>query len=187
MRINDLFDQLQGASYFSKIDLRSGYHQLRVKEDDIPKTAFRSRYGHYEFLDIEVDPRKTDIVKSWLRPLSPSDIRSFLGLAGYYKRFVEGFSSVASPLTAFTQKKAKFIWSEACEKGFQELKDRLTSALVLTLPEGLGPAFLEPVWDDVPTDEDKQRTMSDSESDSDVEEGDLWALEGTDGDDGMDK
>ncbi|KAH0722387.1 hypothetical protein KY290_005067 [Solanum tuberosum] len=94
-----------GASYFSKIYLRSGYHQLRVKDDDIPKTAFRTR---------------------------------FLGLAGYYRRFVERFSSIASPLTALTQKKAKFIWSEACEMSFQELKDKLTSASVLTLPEWTG-------------------------------------------------
>ena len=85
---------------------------------------------------IEVDPKKTDVVKGWPRPLTPTDIRSFLGLAGYYRRFVEGFSSIDSPLTALTQKKVKFEWSEACEKSFQELKDRLTYAPVLTLPEG---------------------------------------------------
>ncbi|WMV41284.1 hypothetical protein MTR67_034669, partial [Solanum verrucosum] len=62
---------------------------------------------------------------------------NFLGLASYYRRFIEGFSSIASPLTTLTQKKAKFEWSEACEKSFQELKDRLTSAPVLTLPEGM--------------------------------------------------
>ncbi|KAH0661560.1 hypothetical protein KY284_026491 [Solanum tuberosum] len=85
---------------------------------------------------IEVNPKKTDAVKSWPRPLSPSDIRSFLGLAGYYRRFVEGFSSIASPLTALTQKKSKFEWSESCERSFQLLKDKLTSVLVLTLSEG---------------------------------------------------
>ncbi|KAH0725172.1 hypothetical protein KY284_001037 [Solanum tuberosum] len=85
---------------------------------------------------IEVDPNKTDAVKSWPRPLTPSDIRSFLGLSGYYRRFVEVFSSIASLLTALTQKKVKFIWFEACEKSFQELKDKFTSAPVLTLPEG---------------------------------------------------
>ena len=71
-----------------------------------------------------------------LGPLTPFDIRSFLGLASYYRRLVEGFSSIASPLTTLTQKKAKFIWSKACEKSFQELKDKLTSAPVLTLLEG---------------------------------------------------
>ncbi|KAH0773627.1 hypothetical protein KY290_010764 [Solanum tuberosum] len=166
-RIDDLFDQLQGASYFSKNDLTSSYHQLRVRDVDIPKMAFRTRYGHYEFLvmsfgltnalvafmdlmnrvscflgqivsgmGMEVDPKKMDVVKSWPRPLAPIDIRSFLGLAGYCRMFVEGFSSIASPLRALTQKKAKFVWSEACEKNFQELKDRLTSTPVLTLLEG---------------------------------------------------
>ncbi|WMV30124.1 hypothetical protein MTR67_023509, partial [Solanum verrucosum] len=61
---------------------------------------------------------------------------NFLDLTGYYRSFVEGFSSISSPLTALTQKKAKFIWSKKCEKSFQELKDRLTFALVLTLLEG---------------------------------------------------
>ena len=222
-RIDDLFDQLQGAKWFSKIDLRSGYHQVRVREKDIPKTAFRTRYGHFEFrvmsfgltnaptvfmdlmnnvfrpfLDlfvivfiddilvysrseaehadhlrivlgvlrtrelyakfskcefwlnsvsflghvvaadgIRVDSQKIEAVKTWPRPTTPTEVRSFLGLAGYYRRFVEGFSSISAPLTRLTQKSAKFQWTDACERSFQELKDRLTSAPVLTLPEGL--------------------------------------------------
>jgi len=77
----------------------------------------------------EVDPKKKNTVKSWSRPLPPSDF-------SYYIRLIEGFSSIASPLTTLTQKKAKFIWFESCEKSFQELKDKLTSALLLTLPKG---------------------------------------------------
>ncbi|KAH0776452.1 hypothetical protein KY290_007863 [Solanum tuberosum] len=85
---------------------------------------------------IKVDTQKIEAVPNWPRPTSPTDIRSFLGLAGYYRRFVEGFSSIASPLTRLTQKTMKFQWSEACEKSFQELKKRLITAPVLTLPEG---------------------------------------------------
>ncbi|KAH0638002.1 hypothetical protein KY289_037917 [Solanum tuberosum] len=185
-QLKDLLDK--GASYFSKIDLRSGYHQLSVRRVDIPKIAFRTRYGNYVFLvmsfgltnapttfmdlmnrvfryyldmfvivfiddiliysrsenehmdylriilqvlkdyqlyakfskcefwlryvaflghivsskGIEVDPKKTDAVKSWPRPLTPTDIRSFLSSASYYRRFVEGFSSIASPLPTMT-------------------------------------------------------------------------------------
>ncbi|WMV38090.1 hypothetical protein MTR67_031475 [Solanum verrucosum] len=210
-----------GANYFSKIDLCSDYHQLWVRWVAIPKTVFRTRYGHYEFVvmsfgltnslaafmdlmnrvfrhyldmfvivfiddiliysrsenehmnhfrivlqvhkdhqlyvkfskcallrsiaflghivsskGIEVDPKKMDLVKGWPRTLTPTDIRSFIGLAGYYRRFVEGFSSISSPLATLTEKNAKCVWSEACEKSFHELKDTLTSALVLTLPDG---------------------------------------------------
>ncbi|WMV18613.1 hypothetical protein MTR67_011998 [Solanum verrucosum] len=71
---------------------------------------------------IEVDPKRMDAVKSLPRPLSLSDIRSFLGLVSYYRRSIEGFSLISSLLTTLTQKKVKFIWSEACEKSFQELK-----------------------------------------------------------------
>ncbi|KAL4023070.1 hypothetical protein IC575_016818 [Cucumis melo] len=168
-RIDDLFDQLQGATVFSKIDLRSGYHQLRIKDEDVPKTAFRSRYGHYEFIVMEfldtfvivfiddiliyskteaeheehlrmvlqtlrdnklyakfskcefwlkqvsflghvvskdgvsVDPAKIEAVTGWTRLSTVSEVRSFLGLAGYYRRFVENFSRIATPLTRLTK------------------------------------------------------------------------------------
>ncbi|KAL0537641.1 hypothetical protein IC582_026624 [Cucumis melo] len=223
-RIDDLFDQLQGATVFSKIDLRSGYHQLRIKDEDIPKTAFRSRYGHYEFIvmsfgltnapavfmdlmnrvfrefldtfvivfiddiliyskteaeheehlrmvlqtlrdnnlyakfskcefwlkqvsflghvvskaGVSVDPAKIEAVTGWTRPSTVSEVRSFLGLAGYYRRFVENFSRIATPLTQLTRKGAPFVWSKACEDSFQTLKQKLVTAPVLTVPDGSG-------------------------------------------------
>ncbi|KAK1431931.1 hypothetical protein QVD17_08737 [Tagetes erecta] len=189
-RIDDLFDQLQGAKFFSKIDLRSGYHQLKIKEEDVPKTAFRTRYGHYEFLvmpfgltnapavfmdlmnrvfhkfldkfvivfidDIlvysksreeheehlriyqQMDPAKIEAITKWPRPTSATEVRSFLGLAGYYRRFVEGFSTIALPLTQLLRKGVKFSWNEKREKSFEELKKRLVCAPILTLPSGSG-------------------------------------------------
>ncbi|KAI3669787.1 hypothetical protein L6452_41194 [Arctium lappa] len=221
-RINDLFDQLQGAGCFSKIDLRSGYHQVRVKNDDIPKTAFRTRYGHYEFLvmpfgltnasavfmdlmnrvclpfldksvivfiddiliyskdesehgkhlrevlevlrreklfakfskcefwlqevqflghvvskdDVKVDPAKIEAMMSWEPPTSPTEIRRFLGLAGYYRRFIQDFSKIATPLTSLTRKNVKFLWTDAQEQAFQTLKRKLCEAPILSLSEG---------------------------------------------------
>ncbi|GKF67442.1 putative reverse transcriptase domain-containing protein [Tanacetum coccineum] len=117
LRINDLFDQLQGSRVYSKIDLRSGYHQLRVREEYILKTSFKTRYSHYEFQvmpfgltnapaseeeqakylklilellkkeefeGIHVDPAKIESIKDWASPKTPTEIRQFLGLAGYY-------------------------------------------------------------------------------------------------------
>src|ERR1044072_4757161 len=219
-RIDDLMDQLVGACVFSKIDLRSGYHQIRVKSEDIQKTAFRTRYGHYEysvmsfgvtnapgvfmeymnrifhpyhdkftvvFIDdiliysksdeehaehlrvvlellkekklyaklskcefwldevsflghviskngIVVDPTKVEEVSQWETPKNASEICSFLGLAGYYRKFIEGFSKLALPLTKLTRKGQVFVWDVEFEKGFQELKRRLTSAPILILP-----------------------------------------------------
>ncbi|GJW74310.1 putative nucleotidyltransferase, ribonuclease H [Tanacetum coccineum] len=221
-RIYDLFDQLQGLSVYSKIDLRSGYHQLRVREEDIPKTAFRTRYIHYEFqvmpfgltnapvvfmdlmnrvckpyLDkfvivfiddiliysrneeehanhlriilellrkeklyakfskcdfwihivqflghlidsqgLHVDPAKIEAVKNWTSPTTPTEVRQFLGLAGYYRRFIEGFSKIAKPLTKLTQKNKSYIWGEEQESAFQLLKQKLCEAPILALPEG---------------------------------------------------
>ncbi|GJV10141.1 putative reverse transcriptase domain-containing protein [Tanacetum coccineum] len=177
----------------------NGYHQLRVREEDIPKTALRTRYGHYEFqvmpfgltnapavfmdlmnrvcklfLDkfvivfiddiliysknkkeheehlkeilellkkaefqgIHVDPAKIESIKDWASPKTPTKIRQFLGLAGYYRRFIEGFSKITKPMTKLTQKKVKFVWGNKQEAAFQLLKQKLCSAPILALPEG---------------------------------------------------
>ncbi|GJW65075.1 putative reverse transcriptase domain-containing protein [Tanacetum coccineum] len=149
-RIDDLLDQLQRSQYFSKIDLRSGYHQLRVHKDDIPKTAFRTRYGHFEltvflfdpgralsaprFLrhvingdGIHVDPCKIEAVKNWEAPRTPSEVRSFLGLAGYYRRFIENFSKMAKPLT-----------EKLCNAPVPALPDRPEDFVVYCDASGLG-------------------------------------------------
>ncbi|WRX17141.1 Reverse transcriptase domain - like 10 [Theobroma cacao] len=182
-QIDDLFDQLRAAMVFSKIDLRSGYYQLKIKEQDVPKTAFRTRYGHYEFLvmpfgltnamaafmdlmnrvfhpyldkfvivfiddilevvflghvvseaGIYVDPKKIEAILQLEQPRTVTEIHSFLGLAGYYWRFVQGFSLIAAPLTCLTHKGVKFKRDDVCESRFQELKNQLTSAPVLTFP-----------------------------------------------------
>ncbi|GJR24531.1 putative reverse transcriptase domain-containing protein [Tanacetum coccineum] len=180
-RIDDLFDQLQGSQFFSKIGLRSAYHQLRVHEDDIPKTEFRTLYGHFEFTTREehvehlrlvlellkkeklyakffkcefwlrevqflrhvinvngiyVDPCKIDDVKNWKASRTLTGVRSFLGLAGYYRRFIENFSKIAKSLTILTQKCKTFNWGKEKELAFQTLKDKLCNAPVLALPDG---------------------------------------------------
>lgn len=92
--------------------------------------------GHVILKDgVAVDPRKIEAVTNWERPSNVNEIRSFLGFAGYYRRFVESFSKLSRPLTALTKKNAHFIWSDECEECFQELKQRLVSAPVLTLPK----------------------------------------------------
>ena len=84
---------------------------------------------------IAVDPSKIQAVTEWLAPTSVREIRSFLGLAGYYRRFIENFSKIAKPMTELLKKDTKFKWTEDCEASFQELKKRLTIAPVLTLPD----------------------------------------------------
>jgi ribonuclease HI len=82
---------------------------------------------------VAVDPGKVETVSNWRQPTNVSKIRSFLRLAGYYRRFIEGFSKIARPMTELLKKEKKFNWTESCEKSFQELKRRLTTAPVLTL------------------------------------------------------
>ncbi|GJX61152.1 putative reverse transcriptase domain-containing protein [Tanacetum coccineum] len=112
LRIDDLFDQLQGSSVYSKIDLRSGYHQLRVRDEDIPKMAYRTRYSHYKF---------------HLMPF---------GLANAPTVFMDLMNQVAKPMTKLTQKNVKFDWTKKAEAAFQPLKQKLCSAPILALPEG---------------------------------------------------
>ncbi|WVZ89582.1 hypothetical protein U9M48_035963 [Paspalum notatum var. saurae] len=171
--IDILFDQLAGARVFSKIDLKSGYYQLNIKELDIPKTAFSTRYGLYEYLVMSfgltnapaffivkkslrstcglyslglentnsmpssatVDPSKVEDVLNWKQPETVTEIRSFLGLAGYYRRFIKDFSKIAKPMTSLTKKDAKFLWDSKCEEALQSLKKSLTLALVLAQPD----------------------------------------------------
>jgi hypothetical protein len=213
-RIDNLFDQLKDAKIFSEIDLRSGYHQVRIKEEDTNKTTFKTRYGHYEFtvvpfglsnapvvfmylmngifreyldkfvivfLDdiliyskseeeheqhlrmvlqvlrehqlyvklstcsfyhnkihylrhiiskegIEVDPENIEVIRGWSTPKNVTEVRSFMALAGYYSRFIKGFSKIAHPITSLQKKGLKFQWTLDCEKSFQHLKQLLTSA-----------------------------------------------------------
>ncbi|XP_062093681.1 uncharacterized mitochondrial protein AtMg00860-like [Humulus lupulus] len=92
--------------------------------------------GHIVTKDgVPVDPVKVEAVKDWPKPKNATDVRSFLGLAGYYRRFVEGFSKLAMPLTNLTRKQQKFVWSDKCEQSFQELKKRLITAPVLCVPK----------------------------------------------------
>ncbi|GJV14119.1 putative reverse transcriptase domain-containing protein [Tanacetum coccineum] len=100
----------------------------------IPKVQF---LGHViDSEGIHVDPAKIESIKDWTSPKSPTEIRQFLGLAGYYRRFIEGFSKIAKPMTKLTQKKIKFEWGDKQEAAFQLLKQKLCSAPILALPEG---------------------------------------------------
>ena len=86
---------------------------------------------------IMVDPAKIEAVTKWEQPKSPTEIRSFLGLAGYYRRFIQGFSSIASPLTALTHKGVAYAWNDKHKEAFEKLKKKLREAPILSLPDGV--------------------------------------------------
>jgi hypothetical protein len=218
-KIDYLFDQLRGVKIFSKIDLRSGYHQVRIKEDDIHKTTFKTRYGHCEFIvvpfgmtnapvvfmclmngifinylykfvivflddilvysmleeenvhhlilvlqvlrehqlhaklikcsfykekihylghiisehSITVDPEKNEAIRGWPMPRNVSKVIYFMALAGYYRRFIAGFSKISHPTTSLQKKGIKFEWTSECEENFNLLKELPTSAPILKI------------------------------------------------------
>ena len=220
-RIDDLFDRLAGAKYFSRIDLKSGYYQILIAAEDVEKTACRTRYGSYEFLvmpfglcnapstfttlmntvfhqemdvfvivyiddilvfsktaeehaqhlavvlqklrdnklyangeksefglqeieflghimtgqGVKPDHKKVEAIKKWSRPTSQKGVRSFLGLANYYRRFIKNFSKIAKPMSDLLKKNLTLEWTELCEQAFKELKEKLSSPPVLKFPE----------------------------------------------------
>nr|GEZ36924.1 reverse transcriptase domain-containing protein [Tanacetum cinerariifolium] len=145
----------EGSSVYSKTDMRSGYHQLRVREEDILKTAFRTRYGHYSFQvmpfgltnapDVYMDLMNREELYAkfskcefWIPKVQfLGHVIDSQGLVGYYRRFIEGFSKFTKSMTKLTQKKVKFDWGDKQEAAFQLLKQKLCSAPILALPKGV--------------------------------------------------
>ncbi|GJY10186.1 putative reverse transcriptase domain-containing protein [Tanacetum coccineum] len=141
-RINDLFDQLQGFSVYSKIDMRSGYHQLRIKEEDIPITEFRTRYGHFEFQVMSLcvcciygldEPRRKEHGKH-LKIILELLKKEIFGVHVDPAK-IEAIKSWAVPMTP-TEKDKKYEWRKEKEEAFQRLKQKLCSAPILAMPEG---------------------------------------------------
>ena len=114
-------------------------HQLYAKFSKCEFWLKRVTFlGHIISQDgLEVDPEKVEAVLNWKRPETVTEIRSFLGLAGYYRKFIQNFSKLAGPLTRLTQKDQRFVWNRQCEESFLKLKKRLTTTPILALPNGL--------------------------------------------------
>src|SRR3569833_1947630 len=220
-RIDDLLDAVSGSKYFTSLDLTSGYHQVLISEEDRPKTAFRTPWGHYQFkvliegltnapatfqsvmnkifhpflrrfvvvyLDdiliysktaeehqehvrlvletlrrqkfyvceskssfansetrflghvvsaegIRPDPKKVQSVQDWPVPANVHDVRSFMGLVNYFRKFIKDFATLAAPLTDLTRAKHSWEWTDRCEQAFLALKHCLTEAPLLISPD----------------------------------------------------
>ena len=221
-RSDEMFDLLGEAKYFSKLDLKTGFHQIQVRPEDVEKTAFNTKYGQFEYLvmpmglcnapatfqslmnrifydcidkflvvymddllifskdeeshlhhietvfsrlhdhklyvspkkcdlwkseieflglivgrnGIQADPRKVEILRNWPKPKSLTDVRSFMGLLQFFRRFIKNFSGIAAPLTNLTKKDQGIQkWDSRCDEAFQKLKNAITSAPILVAPD----------------------------------------------------
>ncbi|GJV79502.1 putative reverse transcriptase domain-containing protein [Tanacetum coccineum] len=132
--IDDLFDQLQGSSVYSNIDLKSGYHQLRVRAEDIPKTVCKLYLDKFVIVIINDILIYSENKKEHEEHLK--EILELLTKEELYDIFAEGFSKIAKPMTKLTQKKVSFAWGDEQEASFQTLKNKLCSAPILALPQG---------------------------------------------------
>ncbi|GJZ91582.1 putative reverse transcriptase domain-containing protein [Tanacetum coccineum] len=124
---------------------KDGYFRMCIDYQELNKLTIKNRYPLPRIDDLfetttsqglHVDPAKIEAVKNWTSPTTPIEVRQFLGLAGYYRRFIKGFSKIAKPLTKLTQKNKNYIWDEEQESAFQLLKQKLCEAPILALPEG---------------------------------------------------
>ncbi|GMH44678.1 hypothetical protein BSKO_12630 [Bryopsis sp. KO-2023] len=126
----ELIDRLQGARVFSRLDLRSGYWQMPIREEDQAKTAFRTRYGHYEYKTMEEHEEHLKL------PLkNVAEVRSFLGMVSYYRRFIREYSRIAAPIQMLVKKDVPWQWGQAQQAAFEELKTKLTTAPLLLIPD----------------------------------------------------
>ncbi|XP_068476943.1 uncharacterized protein [Phaseolus vulgaris] len=178
-RLDDLLDELHGSQIFTKIDLKTGYNQIRIKPGDEWKTTFKTNFGLYECLSlgdhemhvrqvletlrkehlyanlakcmfaldcivflgfvvsskgVHVDQTKVVAIQHWPTPTNVNDVRSFHGLASFYRRFVKDFGTIAASLHDIVKKDVVFKWGEEQQKAFEILKEKLTNALILALP-----------------------------------------------------
>ena len=139
-KINEIYARLKGSNIYSTFDMRSGYYHMVLSEKSRPKSAFVSSFGKWEFkrcpFGLSQAPTYFQrLVNEVLLGLTPKEVKQFLGLIGYYRKFVPRFSDIAHPLNALTRKNVAFEWTPVCQESFELLKTSLMTEPILTYPD----------------------------------------------------